>query len=144
MYLQTDDIIIFITLILIYIFGAYLFSKKNYEAYVSFPKEPDYAVRSVWDLNWVGPAHKDCYKLKDRDCMKYSNCGLCVLNGQMQCVPGDKHGPTFKEGCEQWIHTDYHDRHIFDEKVTTVSPSFDYKYPDYEAWWPSPKSRATL
>jgi len=91
-----------------------------------------------------GPNNIDCYKLNQRDCMKYANCGLCLKNGRKECVPGDTQGPFFKEDCEGWMHTDYYDRHIFNEKVVTISPPWSKFYPDYEVRYPSPKSRATL
>ena len=76
--------------------------------------------------------------------MKYSNCGLCLKDGKQECIPGDVQGPLFKEDCEGWQHTNYYDRHIFGEKVVTLSPPWSKFYPDYEARYPSPTSRATL
>ena len=97
-----------------------------------------------WDPNWVGRKSLDCYTLSNRDCMKYSNCGLCLKHGKQQCIPGDVQGPLFKQDCEQWQHTDYYDRFIFGEKVHTVSPPWSKVYSDYETVWPSPKSVQTL
>lgn len=97
-----------------------------------------------WDPLWVGNRSLDCYKLDKRDCMKYSNCGLCVKDGKMECIPGDTQGPLFKEDCHGWMHTNYYDRYAFGERVTTISPPWSMFYPDYEARYPSPQSRATL
>ena len=123
-------IIIVVLLVLYWIVNTY---QANLEGF-----------QSGWDLNWVGNLSKDCYKLNKRDCMKYANCGLCMENGQSKCVPGDVQGPYYKETCDQWVHTDYYDRHIFGEKVTTISPPWSKFYPDYETWWPSPVSRSAL
>ena len=99
---------------------------------------------TLWDPLWVGKVSSDCYSENHRDCMNYSNCGLCIKDGQKQCVPGDAQGAFFKEGCDQWQHTNYYDRHIFGEKVTTITPSWDKFYPEFEAHWPSPVSWSTL
>lgn len=131
--------IMFILLLLI----LYLLcNNKNYKE--GFYNVPDYSDNSMWDPDWVGKRSLDCYKQNKRNCMKYSNCGLCLKDGKMTCIPGDVQGPLFKEDCEGWIHTNYYDRHIFGEKVVTISPPWSKFYPDYEARWPSPKSRATL
>ena len=98
----------------------------------------------LWDPLWVGKKSNDCYSLNNRDCMKYSNCGLCDQFGRLECVPGDEQGPLFKDNCSQWIHTNYYDRHIFGEKVVTATPSWSQFYPEYELRYPSPTSRATL
>lgn len=97
-----------------------------------------------WNPRWLGKRHDDCYKLDERGCMKYSNCGLCVKDGKKQCVPGDEHGPFFKANCDAWMHTNVYDRHIFKEKVTTYYPPWSHFYPDYEIFYPSPQTRATL
>jgi hypothetical protein len=99
---------------------------------------------SGWDPLWVGQRSLDCYKENKRDCMQYSNCGLCLKDGQMNCVPGDVQGPFFEDQCQHWIHTDYYDRHIFGEKVTSISPPFSQFYPDYETYYPWPGSVQTL
>lgn len=98
----------------------------------------------LWDPLWKGKRALDCYNLNKRDCMKYSNCGLCLKDGKSKCVPGDEQGPLFEENCEHWVHTNYYDRHIFDEKVTRISRPFDYHYPEYEVMYPSPTSRSAL
>ena len=76
--------------------------------------------------------------------MDYSNCGLCMKDGKIECIPGDVQGPFFKEDCQGWMHTNYYDRYIFGERVTTITPPWNRFYPDYETKYPSPKSRATL
>ena len=94
---------------------------------------------TTWNPRMVGKTSSDCYNESRRDCMKYSNCGLCVSGGnEAQCVPGDVQGPYFKEKCDHWAHTDYYDRYVFGEKIFTVTPSWSKFYPDYEAWYPSP------
>lgn len=102
-------------------------------------KDNDY-----WDLVGMGMKAKDCYALNNDQCMNYSNCGICYKDGKSQCIPGDTQGPFFKEDCEQWQHTNYYDRHIFGERVTTISPPWNKFYHEYEARYPSPQVRATL
>lgn len=97
-----------------------------------------------WALKGMGIKAKDCYSLSGKDCLNYSNCGLCYKDDKAQCIPGDTQGPFFKEDCEQWEHTNYYDRHIFGEKVTTITPPWNKFYSEYEARYPSPQSRATL
>ena len=97
-----------------------------------------------WDPLWVGRQSLDCYGENPKDCLAYSNCGLCYKNGQKRCLPGDTEGPFFEENCGAWKHTNYYDRYIFGEKVTTLRPSFDKWYPSYEVYYPSPIARSTL
>ncbi len=97
-----------------------------------------------WDPLWVGRTANDCYNLHPDQCMQYSNCGLCQKGANIECVPGDEQGPLFKETCEGWGHTNYYDRGIFGETVTTVTPPWSKIYPDYEAWYPSPVARSSL
>ena len=97
-----------------------------------------------WDPLWVGKMSLNCYNETPDTCMNYSNCGFCINGGKKKCVPGDTQGPFFAGNCGRWMHTNYYDRHIFGEKVTTITPSWDEIYPDYELWSPSPISRATL
>lgn len=100
-----------------------------------------------WDPIWfsgpVGQA-QDCYVLPPNKCMNYPNCGLCIKNGKQIRIPGDTQGSFFKEDCQAWAHTNLVDRHIFKERVTTISPPWSAFYPDYEARYPSPISRSTL
>ena len=96
-----------------------------------------------WEPRWVGPKSNDCYTEKPENCLKFSNCGIC-LNNKNKCIPGDEQGPLFKERCNGWAHSNYYDRHIFGEKVTTITPSLSQFYPDYEYWAPSPTSRSSL
>lgn len=86
----------------------------------------------------------DCYKLNQRDCLKYYNCGLCMKDGVKECIPGDEQGPLFKEDCQGWIYTNYYDKFIFRDKCTTKTRPWNTFYPEYEARYPSPISRATL
>ena len=86
-----------------------------------------------WEPRWTGPVSNDCYTEKTKDCLNYSNCGIC-LSDNPKCIPGDAQGPFFKERCTGWAHSNYYDRHIFDEKVTTITPSWSEFYPEYEYW----------
>lgn len=97
-----------------------------------------------WDPLWVGNQSLDCYGETPRDCMKYSNCGLCYQYGKKTCMPGDINGPFFKEGCDAWKHTDYFDRHIFGEKVLTTRRDWSYRIPEFPVYFPSPVSRSAL
>ena len=97
-----------------------------------------------WNQLRVGPRSTDCYKLKGNNCLKYSNCGLCVKDGNLQCIPGDEQGPLFKEDCQGWIYTNYYDNSIFNEKVTSITPPWSMFYPEYEGRYPSPISRSAL
>jgi hypothetical protein len=112
----------------------------KYSAYETF--DPSFASKETsWDhLTSDSNTSLDCYKETPRNCMKYSNCGLCVKNNNLTCLPGDVQGPYFDEHCENWVYTNYYDRHIFGEKVTTITPAWNKFYPDYEAWYPSPIS----
>jgi len=97
-----------------------------------------------WDPLWIGKSSNDCYTEKPKDCLAYANCGLCYKDGKKKCLPGDTQGPFFAEGCRAWEHTNYYDRHIFGEKVTTITPSFDKFLPGYEIMYPSPVARSAL
>ena len=123
-------------------------SKTNIEFYTPIYRPEKYPYtnsrQDIWDHEWLGPVSDDCYKLNKKDCLNNSNCGLCIKDKNATCVPGDIHGPLFKETCQGWAHTDYYDRHIFGEKVTRITPSWSAFYSDYEARYPSPQSRSTL
>ncbi len=159
--LKRETVLIAITLLIVYICFISLFAKEDNNNGIwkipipvnvstdnntveGYSELPDYSENFIWDPLWLGRTNKDCYNLNEEDCMKYTNCGLCLNNGKAKCIPGDDTGPLFKEGCDRWVHTNYRDRHLFGEKVVTIIPPHDYRYPDYEAWWPSPQSRATL
>ena len=134
----------YIMLLLVAVIVFYwIFNNKNGNK-EGFYNVPDYSDNSYWDPDWVGKRSLDCYKHNKRECMKYSNCGLCIKDGKMQCIPGDVQGPLFKEDCEDWMYNNYYDRYIFGEKVVTVSPPWSKFYPDYEARYPSPHVRSTL
>lgn len=133
-------LIISIILIILVILLFWIYSKNKQE---HFDAELN-AEHHLWDPAWVGKKALDCYSLDKRDCMKYSNCGLCLKDGKMECIPGDEQGPLFKEGCRGWMHTNYYDRNIFGERVTTISPPWSHQYADYEAWFPSRQVVQTL
>ena len=99
---------------------------------------------SHWHPAWVGKSNNDCYSLNKKNCLKYSNCGLCLGKGKAQCVPGDVQGPLFKGGCNKWVYTNYYDGYTFGNKTTTVTRDWNWFYPDYEARLPGPVTRSTL
>jgi hypothetical protein len=67
-----------------------------------------------------------------------------MKDGVKECIPGDEQGPLFKEDCQGWIYTNYYDKFIFRDKCTTKTRPWNTFYPEYEARYPSPISRATL
>ena len=97
-----------------------------------------------WDPLWIGKTSSNCYEENNKDCLKYSNCGLCGDASQKQCIPGDINGPFYKEGCQRWIYMNYYDRHIFDDKMITNTQSWDAFLPGYEIMYPSPSSAFRL
>lgn len=99
--------------------------------------------RTKWDPAWTNQTSKDCYLENIKDCTKYANCGICYKDGVKECIPGDYQGPFFKEDCELWEHTNFYDRFIFGEKVTTISQPWNI-FRDIEAKYPSPISVSTL
>ena len=132
-------IVILIVLILLSMFI------KRKEGYSPMPSEHDFSARDVWDLLWLGDINVDCYSLDKDTCNNYSNCGLCMKDGQFKCLPGDNKGPLFKEKCYRWLYTDYQERDIFGEKSTRIKTPDDYFYPKhYDTRWPSPISVSTL
>lgn len=96
------------------------------------------------DPKWMGKTALDCYKQQPRDCLKYSNCGICMKDGIMQCKPGDVNGPFFEDQCNNWIFKNVYDRRIFKEEVTTVSPPWNRFLPEFEVFFPEPSSYAGL
>ena len=139
-----DSNLIFIALILLIIYMVYNKSQVQPSVKEKFYNVPNTDKHSYWNPGFIGKRALDCYELNKSDCMKYSNCGICLKDGEQKCIPGDVQGPFFKEDCERWQHTNYQDRYIFGEKVVTVTPSWNKFYPEYEARYPSPISRATL
>jgi len=130
-------------LILIIIIILFILKQYKVEPYNTIPSY-SYDDNTQWNPGWFGKRNNDCYKLDKRNCMKYSNCGLCVKDGHSTCVPGDIQGPFYTDRCSSWIYTDYYDRHIFGEKVVTETPSWNVLYPEYEQLRSTPKSIATL
>lgn len=99
----------FLLLLLTFYFN---YDTEKYQNFNSYGTE--------WDL--LSPDNiGDCYRYNNKDCLKYSNCGLC--NGK--CIPGDYNGPFFKLGCEDWKYYDY-----YMNKVNETIP-FDKKFPSY-------------
>ena len=107
----------------------------------------NYSIFMVEGFEWnplqFGPRASNCYDLDKDTCLNHTNCGLCRTGYDVKCVPGDEQGAMFQGGCDDWTYTNY-DRHIFLEKETSVSPSFDKQYIDYEQWYISPISRSAL
>nr|QBK88562.1 MAG: uncharacterized protein LCMiAC01_02390 [Mimivirus LCMiAC01] len=97
-----------------------------------------------WSPLHTGPESTDCYKLNKKNCVKYSNCGLCLKNGRLNCLPGDEQGPFFKEDCMGWFHNNHYDRYHIGEKVLRATPPWNMHYPSYETRYPSPVIRSTL
>jgi len=90
-----------------------------------------------WDPIWFGKTSSDCYDETARDCMKYSNCGLCYKNGIKTCIPGDSYGPFFKDNCSNWEYMNYYDEHIFNDKINSITLPWNTRYPIYEIYYPS-------
>lgn len=98
-----------------------------------------------WDPLFVGKTSVDCYAENNKDCLNYSNCGICIgRESQPKCMPGDENGPFFNEGCRKWAYTNYYDKNIFDEKTTNLMQPWDKWQPGYEVKFPSPITRSTL
>lgn len=97
-----------------------------------------------WVQTDAGMKAKDCYGLPRNECLRYSNCGICMKNGRSECMPGDEQGPFFKEDCQGWAYSNVYDRYIFGERVTTVTPPWSMFYPDYEQRTISPVVASTL
>jgi hypothetical protein len=100
---------------------------------------------TMWNPLQVGPESLDCYKESPETCLNFANCGLCHQGNRVSCKPGDSMGAFFDETCMGWTHSNYYDRHIFKEKVTTTVPSWSKFYnQDYEIWYPDPQIQGTL
>jgi hypothetical protein len=100
---------------------------------------------NAWDQLQEGPISPNCYNLSYKKCLDCSNCGICLINGQPpQCVPGDEQGPFFKSNCDKWLYSNFYDRRIFNEKITSITDPWNKFYPDYEAWYPMHLGRAQL
>jgi len=140
-----NKLIISIIIILL-IYGIYLYSHELNETYSDelFKHRELGKHNDSWNQLEVGKTAIDCYNLSEKDCMNYSNCGLCLKDNKKKCIPGDVHGPLAEETCDGWAYTNYYDRFIFGEKVTTITPSWSKFYSDYEVKFPSPQVRATL
>lgn len=134
-----------IWIIIIIIVGLFILFEQGPEYFDPNPYASDNDGAVDWDPLWTGEQSADCYHLSEKDCMKYSNCGLCHQKGKLLCKPGNVDGPLFKEGCDGWSYTNYYDRHIFNEAVTQTTPSWDQFYNNmYEVWYPSPNVAGTL
>lgn len=141
-------LIIVVALVLLFKYMSML----DTESFDVIDHAPDFSAGSYWDPLWMGkslatPLHGktslDCYSESKRDCVTYSNCGLCHSHGKTECVPGDEQGPLFKEGCNKWQYMNYYDRHIFGDKVERTTRDWSYRYPDF-LFYPSPVSRSAL
>ena len=125
--------LIIICILIVFFIFIYLYTRQS-----------EYEHFNRWDPLWEGNTSLDCYKETPRNCMKYSNCGLCYKSGHAQCMPGDDDGPLFDDQCEYWQYTNYYDKHIFNEKITRLTRPWSHVYGDYEAIFPSPIARSTL
>lgn len=98
-----------------------------------------------WDAVWLGKVSPDCYSEPLDKCLDHSNCGMCLdKNKGNSCLPGNQHGPFFREDCQKWKYTNRYDRRIFNGEVTRETPTWNVRLPDYEIWYPSPVSRSAL
>ncbi len=124
-------IIFTIVLVLIFIILYYL---TNYRKTDNF-----YNVSSVLP-KWQNQISQDCSTEKLDNCLNFSNCGIC----NDKCVFGDEEGPLFTGLCKNWLYSNYRDRKIFNEKVTSNTLPWSTFYPEFEATFPSPISRSAL
>lgn len=132
-----------IIVILLLLACLFINSNNNNQVTEHFYFDPLWMGKSaISDIH--GKTALDCYKLNNRDCTKYSNCGLCHKDGESTCIPGDEQGPFWKEDCQYWTHTNFYDRHMFGEAYTQTTRPTTHFYSEFEARWPSPKIRATL
>ena len=102
-----------------------------------------------WEPKWEGAVSRDCYTEKPGNCLKYSNCGICLNNcdkdgnfKKSKCMPGDINGPLFTETCNKWKYSNYDT--MYDETVTDVTDPWSKRYTTYESVWPSPVAVQTL
>lgn len=146
-------IIIVVILAAFYLLKSSKGSIIRLEGYDPRNSKPDLSQGMQWDPLWQGKSGStdlqgkmtdDCYSKSNRDCLNYSNCGLCVKNGKAQCKPGDIYGAFFEEDCDQWGYMDYYDRHIFGDREFSWSHNWSRKYPEYEYWAPQRPAIAAL
>lgn len=112
---------------------------------IYFYNNRQYEEHFQWDPLWVGQTSLDCYGENEQDCLNYSNCGLSKQwDGTFKCQPGDENGAFFDEDNSPWKYANYYDRHIFNEKVTSVMQPWDKFQPGFEVRFPSPIVVSTL
>lgn len=145
-----------ITFSLLSLFALFLVLFYYFSSVESFYNLPDSSENSIWSLNSFGPIASDCYSLSNNNCLKSSNCGLCVnkFNNNLSCLPGDVHGPLFHNNCNKWIYNDFDDKKIFgnanfhksNNKFSNFSPvtklvdPWNKSYSDYQIVYPSSKN----
>lgn len=128
---------ILILLIIIATIGILINNKNtntNTKEHFAFPEE-----HNQWIPRWEGNTTEDCYNTPVNSCLKYTNCGICLNEGDPKCLPGDIDGPLFSTQCNRWVYSDYWPKHMFDEKITTNTLPFNHFYQHYEVYYPSPK-----
>lgn len=109
------------TIILISIIAG-LYSNKINNLVSQYEKMENISSQ-VWDVLNIGTVTDDCYSKSEKECLNYSNCGLC----RGKCVPGDVNGPFF-ESCdcdEGWVYGNYYDKYIFRSHDILKTPSYD-------------------
>ena len=147
--------IIFICLILL--FTLFINNSSHTPQHEQFHNLSDYSNNSIWEPVWHGKVTSDCYDKNKKDCLNYSNCGLCYKNKKLKCVPGDVQGPLFKQNCKKWMYKNYYDRFLYgkifykskspnndDNTVTRISDPWNAFYPGYEIKYPGPVTVSTL
>jgi hypothetical protein len=93
-----------------------------------------------WDPRWLGRRNEDCYKLTEKNCLNYSNCGLCDGN----CIPGDENGPFFDSCNSNWKYKNYYDKNIFREAITKFYDPWNKTHINSPQSNPTPIARSSL
>lgn len=119
------------------------FKNMNYRDYDLNNEEIN---KNGWNIRHIGLTHDDCYSLSPKNCLRYSNCGLCSNNklSNRKCLPGDEHGPFFSSDCSLWKHNNYYDGIIYNEnKIRNYQP-WNVVPTHLKSVYVDPISRATL
>jgi hypothetical protein len=94
-------IVILILVVIIFMANRKMCSKLCVEKYESIVTDnlngKGYAISS-WNLKDNMKKVGDCYTKSVKNCLNYSNCGIC----NNKCIPGDDDGPYYKTGCKTW------------------------------------------
>lgn len=153
----TPILIIIIIIYCIFIFKN-MYDNVNIIKYEYFSDNiKDYSVNQLWNPKWLSNFNiinnipqqnykiaQDCYKLSPNSCIKYPNCGLCINENNMSCVPGDEDGPLFTYDCSKWFYGNFFDRYIFGDKLYNIVTPWNVIPIEYLPGLPSPNARTTL